>query len=557
MGSAEPVTPHPTEKDQILGRHATTGPRHRWRPHRATCRSFPSRARQPAGTSPLRRGLCSAALALAIIAGRACGSPAPQPAEAALAVQEAVVEAIARAERSVVAIARVRKTRTGPSRSAANENGARLTPQPLGLPEALPTSPDFIPNEYATGVIWDRDGHIVTNHHVLGDPADNDYYVWVRRRPFKVVHVEVPERVRAGDPWTDLAVLKIAADGLEPITLGDASVLRKGMVVIALGNPYAIARDGEVSASWGIVSNLRRAAPADPRSTPLDPEVTALHQYGTLIHTDARLDVGTSGGALVNLRGELVGLTTSLAAVAGAEGAAGFAIPVDATFRATVETLRQGRQPAFGFLGVQPDHLPLSRRQNGDAGARVLRVVAGTPAERAGVRQDDVITHVDGQIVEDRNTLLRILSSMPAETPVTLTVERGGGAAGRSRPLTLEATLSKKYVETLRPAFAEVAERSWRGLRVDYPSALPPPLSAQAIQGLDREGCVAVAAVERDSPAWEAGLRGGECISHVGRQRVATPAEFYDAVDDVTGEVALRMTIPRGDAGVRRIRPAP
>ena len=115
-------------------------------------------------------------------------------------------------------------------------------------------------------------------------------------------------------------------------------------------------------------------------------ERSTLDQYGTLIQTDARLDLGTSGGALVNLQGEMIGLTTSLAAMAGYEQPAGFAIPVDDAFRKTVETLEQGRLPAFGFLGVQPDHLPLADRQAGRFGARVLRVVPGTPGEKAGLQ---------------------------------------------------------------------------------------------------------------------------------------------------------------------------
>ena len=309
-----------------------------------------------------------------------------QPSDGALAVQNAVVAAIAKAERSVVAIARVRKERPPGGEPLPGGFAPRITPRPSGLNGALHTSPDFIPNEYATGVVWDHDGHIVTNHHVLGNPEENDYFVWVRRRPFKVTRVEVPEHVRASDPWTDLAVLKIGAEDLEPITLGDASTLRKGMIVIALGNPYGIARDGDVSAGWGIVSNLRRAAAPDPRADAFDTESYSLHQYGTLIQTDARVTLGTSGGALVNLRGEMVGLTTALAAPGDCDQPGGFAIPVDETFRAVVDTLRQGRRPAFGFLGVQPDHLPLSERQRGLFGVRVLRVVVGTPADLAGLR---------------------------------------------------------------------------------------------------------------------------------------------------------------------------
>src|SRR5207342_2000310 len=105
------------------------------------------------------------------------------------------------------------------------------------------------------------------------------------------------------------------------------------------GNPYAIARDGQVSASWGIVANLsRKAGPIPDETSPAGVRNTSLHHYGTLIQTDAKLNLGTSGGALLNLKGEMVGLTTSLAAAVGYEQAAGFALPVDDAFRRAVET---------------------------------------------------------------------------------------------------------------------------------------------------------------------------------------------------------------------------
>ena len=400
---------------------------------------------------------------------------------------------------------------------------------------------------------WIAKGNIVTNYHVLGDPAQNDYYVWVRQRPFKVAQVEVPQEVKAGDPWTDLAVVKIAASDLEPMPLGDASQLRKGMIVIALGNPYGIARDGEVSASWGIISNLRRATAPDPRNAGSGAERSTLDQYGTLIQTDARLDLGTSGGALVNLQGEMIGLTTSLAAMAGYEQPAGFAIPVDEAFRKTVETLKQGRLPSFGFLGVQPEHLSLADRQAGRFGARVLRVVPGTPAQKAGLQTDDVITHVNNEQVFDKNSLFRELSRLPADETVTLTLQRRESLRQRPKIVTASVVLSKKYIETSRPPFAQVEDPAWRGLRVEYPSALPPQLSTQGVQAVDPEGCVAVAQVDRDSPAWKAGLRRGEYISHVGTRRVSTPKEFYEAVAAQVGEVRLRLTTGDGKSAVRTV----
>jgi serine protease Do len=510
----------------------------------------------PARSCFVRR-LLGALGALVVVAAPAVGSGQEMSGPAALsALQDVMVTAIDKAQRSVVAIARVRKSERSLRAPDDVADPLRLDAAPLGfLGETNPASPDFVPNEFATGVVLDRDGNIVTNYHVLGDPTQNDYYVWVQQRPFKVTHVEVPQEVKAGDPWTDLAVLKIAASDLEPMPLGDASTLRKGMIVIALGNPYGIARDGEVSASWGIVSNLRRATAPDPRTANTGAERSTLDQYGTLIQTDARLDWGTSGGALVNLQGEMVGLTTSLSAMVGYEQPAGFAIPVDDAFRKTVDTLKQGRVPSFGFLGVQPEHLPLADRQAGHFGARVLRVVPGTPAQTAGLKTDDVITHVNNTRVYDKNSLFRELSRLPADESVTLTYERREMLRQRPKVMTTSVVLSKKYIAAPHPPFAQVSDPLWRGLRVEYPSALPPQLSTQGAQAVDPQGCVAVAEVVRDSPAWKAGLRTGQYISHVGTRRVSKPAEFYDAVTNQPGDVNLQMTA--GDEpSARRTVPA-
>ncbi|MBM4090343.1 MAG: PDZ domain-containing protein, partial [Planctomycetes bacterium] len=507
----------------------------------------------------------------------------PSHLQMAQAIEAVMVDAIAKAEKSVVAIARVRKGarnvaaagdfRDGllgerlpgerlPGERLPGErlpgmglpgDGLPLVRPSFGLLDTVPTSPDFVPNEFATGVVIDRQGHVVTNYHVLGNPEENDYFVWVRRKPFEVVEVEVPEHVEAGDPWTDLAVLKIAAENLEPIVFGDVTRLRKGMVVIALGNPFGIARDGEVSASWGIVSNLRRAAPPPAETLRSDAERDSLHQFGTLIQTDARLELGASGGALVDLKGEMIGLTTALTALTGYEHPAGFAIPVDDAFRKTMETLKQGRLPAFGFLGVQPEHLSLAERQQGAFGTRVLRIVPGSPADLAGVRQGDIITHVNGERVEDRNVLFRELSKMPADSLVTIVMDRRDPLRPQRRNVTVEARLTKKYVESARKPYARLKEPVWRGLTVEYPSALPPQFHTLGFQAIDRQGCVAVFDVDKESPAWKAGLRRGEYISHVGDRRVSTPREFHAAVEGMPGDVRLQLTASRGEAVVRVI----
>ena len=478
--------------------------------------------------------------------------------ELAQQIEQGLVNAIDQAEKSVVAIARVRKE-TAAGRKVGGLPDPLRSLAPIGKQEGLrlerpdPTSPEFVPNEFFTGVIIDREGMIVTTYHTLGDPEKNDYYVWVRRKPYKVIAVERAEKVMAGDPWTDLAVLRIKARDLRPIQLGDAEKLKKGMIVIALGNPYAIARDGEVSASWGIVANLRRQTAPRPRTLPNQTVRETLHHFGTLIQTDAKLNLGTSGGALINLRGEMVGLLTSQAALYGYEKSAGYAIPVDAMFRRTLKTLKAGKKVQVGFLGVAPEDLSMEWRGQGHVGARIEHVVPGTPAARAGVMGGDIITHVNQQAVENRSELFRELGRLPVKAQVALRVQRGTTLQRPGRQVTLRAILSKKYVESSRPAYAQQPEMVWRGLQVDYSTALPPEVFQQHGHKMDPSGCVAIVAVETGSPSWNAGLRPGEFINHVGPKRVATPGEFWDVVSQQAGQVRVRLTVGQGDKAYRDV----
>lgn len=438
----------------------------------------------------------------------------PSGAAVAAALQESLTAAIAKAEKSVVAIARVRKA------------DPMADPLRRRILEAGPTSPDFVPNEYATGVVIEPRGLILTTYHVLGNPDENDYWIWVNQAPFAVKRVQ---RIRAADPWFDLAVLQVEAEGLTPISFGSADKLSKGQFVVALGNPYGIAHDGEVSATWGIISNLKRQAPRDPRARVRRQNV---HQYGTLIQTDAQLPKGTSGGALINLRGEMIGLTTSLADRVGYAKSSGFAIPVDEAFKRTVERLKQGQEAEYGFLGIEPAALTAGERREGRRGARVQDVVPNTPAHTADLRPNDVITHVNDQQVNHHLDLIRLLSSEPAGETVELKLIR------RQNPLRTQVRLSKKFMSTPRPPYAEIPPRVWRGVRVEYATAMPSFNSMAA----DRLGCVGVLAVERESPAWQAGLRAGDYVSLVDRSRVATPDDFHRAVKDQAGPVKLRLS---------------
>jgi serine protease Do len=458
--------------------------------------------------------------------------PAGGDREAITALERQVVEVIAAAEPSVVAIARVRK-----DRREARADLFDVLPGRMANPAS---QPDFTPQEYATGVVIDPAGLIVTTYHVLGDIAKNDYFVTLDRTSHTAT-------VLAADPWLDLAVLKIEAEGLKPIRWGDAASLKKGQFVIAMGNPHAIAKDGKASARWGIVANLERTA-ALPR--PRAAKAETIYHYGSLIEVDAHLERGASGGPLLNLDGEMVGLTTTFVPHPEVAVAGGLVIPVNASFKAALEKLKSGRQAEFGFLGVGMGNVqePSGLRR----GARVVSVVRGTPAFSAGAREGDIITHVDETEVEDANHLIMLLGRMPAEAEVRLTIERPD-FAGRSITVREAITLSKRYMDTLRPAYATVVDPPWRGLTVDFVTAIPEfDLRAGRI---DREGCVGVLDVERNSPAWKAGLRPGMFISHVDDQRVTTPAALREAVEDRPGEVSLRLTEVIGKSSTVAVPP--
>jgi serine protease Do len=482
-------------------------------------------------------------LAGCLVLGVSAVAQEPSPLATAAAMQRLTTDAIARAERSVVAIARVRRDH---ARGAPPGDDVAVPALP-GLSNPEPTDRAFVPSEFGSGVVIDAKGLILTNFHVVGDHRSADYFVWISRKPYAA-------KLKAADPWFDLAILQIEAANLRPIPLGDARTLKKGQFVIALGNPYAIARDGQPSASLGIISNLQRQAPAPRDASRGEQGRETLHHWGTLIQSDARLELGASGGALVNLQGEMIGLTTSLAALYGYERPGGFAIPVDDDFRRALETLKTGRLPDYGFLGIDPATLTAADRQRGRSGARVNDVVAATPAAAAGLRTGDIITHIDGQPVADRHDIFRLVAARPAGSSATLSVLRGNDAQRQGRPtIEVSVTLSKKRVDTSREAFAEVAPVSWRGLRVDYTTAAP--LFAERSRDLDPAGCVGVVEVARDGPAWKAGLRPGDFVSHVGETRVTTPREFYDAVAAIEGEVSLRLTAAERGKTARVVAP--
>lgn len=431
----------------------------------------------------------------------------PRPASglaAARALESALIASIAKAEKSVVAIARGRRG-----------DRADLSDQ------------QFVPHEYGTGVVVDANGLILTNYHTLGEVARHDYVVWLSGKPYSKV------RVLAADPWTDLAILETDARNLQPIKWSSGADVKKGQLAIALGNPFGIARDGNVSATWGMIANVRRkidgplARPNTLDSVPLRNRETRYH-YGALIQTDAKLARGTSGGPLLDLDGNMIGLMTTVAMLAGFEKGMGYAIPVDETFRSVVEKLKRGEAIEQGFLGVAPRNPDFN---TGEEGVILERVEPGTPAGRAGLFAMDEILQIDKQPIHNIDDLFLKVGSLPPDRIVQIRIRR------RAKTITVPVRLTKKPEFASRPAIVTASQRGWRGLRVDHSTSL----ATRRVTDLDPEGCVIVVEAREDSPAWQAGLRVGHLISHVGGQRITRPAEFWGAVANRDHDVELTL----------------
>jgi serine protease Do len=408
---------------------------------------------------------------------------------------------------------------------------------------------------------------ILTNYHVVKggpvfgqpQPEDAEVRLYVRFADRSGCDAQI----FAADPRSDLAVLKLLTDSggvrpsdLRPMPLGDGGSVRKGQVVLALGNPYAMARDGSASAAWGMISNTGRRA-AQPEGLPFDSEARkqlTVHHFGTLLQVSMPLDLGTSGGPLLNLRGELIGITTSLAALDGYEKSVGHAVPLDEGTRRVIDTLSRGYEVEYGLLGVTPETVLRQFVPGMDqaSAAQASEVRPGSPAATAGLRDHDAILAVDSVPTYSKDDLMREVGNRPPGSTITLRVCSPYRTGGRARDL--EVTLGKwpPLNDGEIVAAQERPERVWRGLVVDYGTA--------RIQFTPRQEQFDVVLVRKVSPAnrtfaasstsERVELQPGDFITHVDGQPVHTPEEFASAVQDLTGDVRLSL-LGRPDVLVR------
>lgn len=491
---------------------------------------------------PLWRMVC----AVVVIGGSAVAR-ADDP---AIALEAALIKVIEQSEPAVVSIAKIRRgpfeTRMLPIRPMERE---RAFLQSEG-PPLDPENPDFQPNSFGVGVIVagmrPNERFVLTNYHVVqGGPRlsstsiDDATTLFVRFSDRRSCYASI----FSADPRSDLAVLhldladvKVDAGELKPLDWTAATPIRKGQLVVMLGNPYALAHDGSVSAGWGMIANLtRRPLPwTDDRMSR-----TMMYRLGNLIQIDGRLNLGTSGGPLLNLKGELIGLTTSLAAIEGYEKSAGFAIPLDDLTRRIVKSLIQGHEVEYGMLGVEPQSITPAEFRSYNTGlkqasaARVRHMAINSPAARAGIHVDDIILSVDDVPIYSDFDLMRVVGLHPPEDKVDIAIWR----KDRGK-ITIETVLGKwpvfddEGIIESTPRYAP-----WRGISVDYPTGR----KKYHRDDDPYRRAVVVTKVATDSVAESAGVQAGLFIAEVNRIPVQTPREFAEATKATRGPVELRL----------------
>ena len=340
-----------------------------------------------------------------------------------------------------------------------------------------------------SGFIIDKDGTILTNHHVVGDAEK----IAVTLSDGKSYDAKVIGK----DQKTDIAVIKIdAGRELPAVTLGDSDRLEVGEWVLAIGNPFGL----DHTVTSGIVSAKGRQIGAGP--------------YDNFIQTDASINPGNSGGPLLNLRGEVVGINTAIFSQSGGNIGIGFAIPTNSV-KDLLPQLKDKGRVVRGYLGTTVQKITpeiadsLGLKESG--GALVADVVKGSPAEKAGIRTGDIIIEFDRKQIKDSTDLPPVVARVTPGNTVQLKVMREGKQV--SLPITVGELKDNEIVAS--------SQESDLGLTVQPVT----PDIAQTL-GLERAEGLVVSSVKPGSAAEEAGLRSGDVITQVNRRPVKNLAEY-------------------------------
>ena len=364
-----------------------------------------------------------------------------------------------------------------------------------------------------SGVILSEDGYILTNNHVV-QGAEEIKVILYDRREFK-------GRIIGTDPRTDLAVLKVNANGLPTLDIGDSGKLKTGDIVLAIGNPFGLNQ----TITMGIVSAVGRSN-------------IGLADFEDFIQTDAAINPGNSGGALVNSRGELVGINTAIFSTSGGYMGIGFAIPTDMAKSIMDSIIKYGRV-IRGYMGVSVQNLtPELAKSLGVkevTGALISGVEANGPADKAGLKRGDVIISIAGKTVSDATTLRNLATAAAPGTVVNVKILRNGK----------EETISVTLGEYKEKAVVKEAEfrNSLKGVTVED---ITMNLRSNLNLPEDLRG-VAVRSVSTDSPA-RGLLQANDIIQEVNRKPTPTVNAFEQIVSKI-GEDSTVLLLLYRDGG--------
>ena len=273
-------------------------------------------------------------------------------------------------------------------------------------------------NSLGSGVIVSHEGYILTNNHVV-EGADEIEVVLTDGR-------KAPAQVVGLDPETDLAVIKVKLDKLPVILLGQSEQARVGDAVLAIGNPFGVGQ----TVTMGIISALGR-------------NNLHINSFENFIQTDAAINFGNSGGALVDTRGNLIGINTAIYSQSGGSVGIGFAIPVSTT-KTVMEAIIKNGHVVRGWIGVETQDITKELAESfglqRSTGAIIAGVVRGGPADKAGIKPGDILLNVDGKPVGDTTEMLNLIAQLPPGEKAKMTVLR------KSREAALDVVVGKRPI---------------------------------------------------------------------------------------------------------------
>ena len=371
-----------------------------------------------------------------------------------------------------------------------------------------------------SGVIISDDGYVITNNHVVEGAKEVQVTLPDKR--------EFTGKIVGTDPKTDLAVVKIDAKNLPFVPWGDSARLQVGEYVLAVGNPFGL----NSTVTLGIVSALGRGR-------------MGITQYEDFIQTDAAINPGNSGGALVNTKGELIGINTAIFSQTGGYQGVGFAVPTSMA-KPVFESLVKNGKVVRGYMGVaiqdlSPD-LAKSFGLKQTNGALISDVTADGPADEAGIKQGDVVLEYQGERVEDPAALQRMVTRTAVGTKATVKVLRDG----HEKELTLKVGEQPDTIKTAKADTTTEESAALAGIEVQAIDKK----TARELGLSEKSKGVVVTNIDPDSPAGDSGLREGDVIQEINRQEIKSVKDFEKIASGLKKDQAALLLINRRGASL-------